>query len=161
MHHNTLVVLAQKWLHFKMKIFISLLLVLTFGYGAQIDEFASLVNYSRDYSSALKEAKKQNKPIMLVVVSNYCPWCKRFERKTLNTSLIQGQVKKDFIPLIIDKTRDKGKYPSEFYAKLVPTIFFINPKTQKSVYKSRGYSDNITFAIDMDMALKAYKRENK
>ncbi len=144
-----------------MKILLSLLLTFTFVLSAQIDNFASEVNYFRDYNSALKEAKKQKKPIMLIVVSTYCPWCKKFERKTLNTSLIQGQVKKDFIPLIIDKTRDKGKYPSEFYAKLVPTIFFINPKTQKHFYKSRGYSDNITFAIDMDMALKAYKRENK
>jgi len=143
------------------KLFLFLLLAFTFAFCAQIDEFASEVNYSRDYSSALKLAKKQNKPLMLVVVSNYCPWCKKFERKTLNSSLIQGQVKKDFIPLIIDKRTDKGKYPPEFYSKLIPTVFFINPKTEKHVYKSLGYSKNIVFAQDMDLALKAYLREKK
>ncbi len=144
-----------------MKILLSLLLTFSFALSAQIDKFASKVNYSRDYNSALKTAKEKNKPLMLVVVGDYCPWCKKFERKTLNSSLIQGQVKKDFIPLIIDKSKDKGKYPSEFYAKLVPTIFFINPKTQKHFFKSLGYSDKITFAIDMDLALKSYKKEKK
>jgi len=144
-----------------MKIFLFLLLTFTFALSAQIDDFASEVNYSRDYNSALKKAKEQNKLLMLVVVGDYCPWCKKFERKTLNSSLIQGQVKKDFIPVIIDKSKDKGRYPAEFYSKLIPTVFFIDPKTQKHFYESLGYSKKVVFAQDMDMALKAYKKEKK
>ena len=144
-----------------MKLVLFLLLAFTFAFCAQIDDFASEVNYSRDYNSALKLAKEQNKLLMLVVVGNYCPWCKKFERKTLNSSLIQGQVKKDFIPVIIDKKTDKGKYPPEFYSKLIPTVFFINSETQKHVYKSIGYSKKVVFAQDMDLALKAYRREKK
>lgn len=144
-----------------MKIFLSLLLTLTFAFSAQIDEFASEVKYSRDYNSALKLAKKQNKPLMLVVVGDYCPWCKKFERKTLSSSLVQGQVKKDFIPVIIDKTKDKGKYPPEFNSKLIPTVFFIDPNTQKHVFESLGYSKEVVFAIDMDLALKAYKKKSE
>lgn len=144
-----------------MKILLSLLLTFTFVLSAQIDEFASELNYSRDYNSALKSAKQQNKLLMLVVVGDYCPWCKKFERKTLNSTLIQAQVKKDFIPLIIDKTKDKGKYPPEFYSKLIPTVFFIDPKTQKHIFESLGYSKKTTFAIDMDLALKAYEKVKK
>ncbi|WP_373034517.1 thioredoxin family protein [Sulfurimonas sp.] len=144
-----------------MKILLFILLTFSFIFSAQIDEFASEVNYSRDYTSALKIAKEQNKLLMLVVVGDYCPWCKKFERKTLSSSLVQGQTKKDFIPIIIDKNRDKGKYPSEFYSRQIPTVFFINPKTQKHIFESLGYSDKTTFAIDMDLALKAYKREHK
>jgi len=144
-----------------MKILLSLLLTFTFALSAQIDEFASELNYSRDYNSALKSAKQQNKLLMLVVVGDYCPWCKKFERKTLNSTLIQAQVKKDFIPLIIDKTKDKGKYPPEFYSKLIPTVFFIDPKTQKHIFESLGYSKKTTFAIDMDLALKAYEKVKK
>ena len=144
-----------------MKIFLSLLFTLTFAFSTQIDEFATQVNYSRDYNSALQKAKEQNKPLMLVVVGDYCPWCKKFERKTLNSSLVQEQVKKDFIPVIIDKTKDKGKYPAEFYSKLIPTVFFIDPTTQKHVFESLGYSKKVVFAIDMDLALKAYKKGKK
>ena len=144
-----------------MKLFLSIFLTFTFAFSAQLDKFASEVQYSRDYNSALKQAKEQNKLLMLVVVGDYCPWCKKFERKTLNSSLIQGQVEKDFIPVIIDKAKDKGNYPPEFYSKLIPTVFFINPKTQKHVYESLGYSKKTVFAVDMDQALKAYKREIK
>lgn len=144
-----------------MKTLLLLLLTFSFAISAQIDEFASEVNYSRDYNAALKDAKSQNKLLMLVVVGDYCPWCKKFERKTLNSSLIQEQVKKDFIPVIIDKSKDKGKYPPEFYSKLIPTVFFIDPKTQKHVFESLGYSKKVTFAIDMDLALKAYKKVKK
>jgi len=144
-----------------MKLLLSMLLAFSFALSAQIDDFASEVNYSRDYNSALKVAKQQNKPLMLVVVGDYCPWCKKFERKTLNSSLIQDQVKKDFIPVIIDKVKDKGNYPPEFYSKLIPTVFFIDPKTQKHVYESLGYSKKTVFAVDMDLALKAYKRVKK
>jgi thiol-disulfide isomerase/thioredoxin len=144
-----------------MKLLLSMLLAFSFALSAQIDDFASEVNYSRDYKTALKAAKQQNKPIMLVVVGDYCPWCKKFERKTLNSTLIQSQVKKDFIPVIIDKSKDKGKYPPEFYSKLIPTVFFIDPTTQKHVYESLGYSKKTVFAVDMDLALKAYKRAKK
>jgi thioredoxin-related protein len=144
-----------------MKIFLFLLLTFSFALSAQIDEFASKVNYSRDYASALKSAKEQNKPLMLVVVGDYCPWCKKFERKTLSSSLVQEQVKKDFIPIIIDKNKDKGKYPAEFNSKLIPTVYFINPNTQKHVYESLGYSKKTVFAQDLDVALKAFKREKK
>lgn len=144
-----------------MKILLFILLTFSFALSAQIDEFASEVNYSRDYASALKSAKEQNKLLMLVVVGDYCPWCKKFERKTLSSSLVQEQTKKDFIPIIIDKNRDKGEYPQEFHSKQIPTVFFINPNTQKHIFESLGYSDKTTFAIDMDLALKAYKRESK
>jgi thiol-disulfide isomerase/thioredoxin len=144
-----------------MKLLLSMLLAFSFALSAQIDDFASEVNYSRDYKTALKAAKQQNKPIMLVVVGDYCPWCKKFERKTLNSTLIQSQVKKDFIPVIIDKSKDKGKYPPEFYSKLIPTVFFIDPIIQKHVYESLGYSKKTVFAVDMDLALKAYKRAKK
>jgi thioredoxin-related protein len=144
-----------------MKTLLLLLLTFSFALSAQIDEFASEVNYSRDYNAALKDAKSQNKLLMLVVVGDYCPWCKKFERKTLNSTLIQNQVKKDFIPVIIDKAKDKGKYPPEFYSKLIPTVFFIDPKTQKHIFESLGYSKKVTFAIDMDLALKAYQKVRK
>jgi thioredoxin-related protein len=143
-----------------MKILLSLLLLITFVFSAQLDKFASEVNYSRDYSQALKLAKEQNKLLMLVVVGDYCPWCKKFERKTLSSSLIKNKVSKDFIPLIIDKINDKGKYPDKFYSKYIPTVYFVNPKTQNAIFETLGYMKKKEFAQNMDSALKSYKEGN-
>ncbi|WP_294963253.1 thioredoxin family protein [Sulfurimonas sp.] len=143
-----------------MKILLSLLLFFTFAFSAQLDKFASEVNYSRNYNSALKLAKEQNKLLMLVVVGDYCPWCKKFERKTLSSSLIKNKVSKDFIPLIIDKINDKGKYPDKFYSKYIPTVHFVNPKTQNTIFETLGYMKKKEFAQNMNSALKSYKEGN-
>jgi len=144
-----------------MKIFITLLLLLTLSNAAKIDKFASEVGYSRDYTSALKIAKKQNKLIMLVVVGDYCPWCKKFERKALKSSLIRKKVKKDFIPVVIDNKRDMGKYPKKFHTKLLPTVYFINPKTEQKVLRVLGYAKKDDFADMMNEAKKTYSYRYK
>lgn len=135
-----------------MKIVLSLLLMFTLGLSAQIDEFAHEVNYSRDYAKALEVAKEQNRLLMLVVVGDYCPWCKKFERKTLNSKEISARVSNEFVPIIIDRASDKGKYPDEFYSKRIPTVFFIDPKTQKSVFESMGYMKPSKFSSELDFA---------
>ncbi len=141
-----------------MKILISLLLISSLAISAQIDKFASKNNYSRDYNSAAKIAKKQNKLIMLVVVSDFCPWCKKFEKKTLSSNLIKNKVEKNIIPIIINKNKDKGKYPAKFYSKLVPTVIFINPKTDKRVYETLGYMKKSDFIGEIDTALNKFNK---
>ncbi|EQB35408.1 hypothetical protein M947_08995 [Sulfurimonas hongkongensis] len=135
-----------------MKILISLILMFTLGLSAQIDEFAQEVKYLRDYTKALQVAKEQNKLLMFVAVGDYCPWCKKFERKTLSSKEIKARVSNEFVPLIIDRVKDKGAYPREFYAKVVPTVFFIDPNTQKIVFESMGYMKPSDFSGDLDSA---------
>ena len=144
-----------------MKIFLSLLLISTLALCAQIDEFASTQKYFRDYNTGLEVAKKQNKLIMLVVVTDFCPWCKKLERKTLSSNLVQKKVQKNLIPIIINKNKDKGKYPAKFYSKQVPTIIFINPKTNKRVYEALGYMKKDDFVQEIDTGLKAFKAVKK
>jgi len=126
--------------------------------SAQIDEFAHEVNYSRDYAKALEVAKEQNKLVMFVAVGDYCPWCKKFERKTLSSKEIKVRVLNEFIPLIIDRVNDKGTYPKEFYAQVVPTVFFIDPNTQKSLYKTIGYMKPSDFSDELNSAKANFKK---
>ena len=141
-----------------MKILLPLLLMFSLAFSAQIDEFASELNYSRDYNSALKDAKETNKLLMLVIVGDYCPWCKKFERKTLSSKNIKSKVSKELTPLIIDNAKDRGNYPEEFYTQRIPTVLFIDPKTQKSIHKTLGYTKKKEFLKDIDSALNKYKK---
>lgn len=144
-----------------MKILIILLTLLSFVYAAQIDEFATEVNYLRNYDMAVQTAKEQKKLLMIVVVGDYCPWCKKFERKTLKDSEVMAKVNENFVGIIIDKYKDKGKYPKEYYAPLIPAVFFIDPKNEKSLFETVAYMKPDEFMENMDYALNANKAEKK
>lgn len=144
-----------------MKVLITLFTLFSLIYSAQIDEFAAEVHYLRNYEMAIKTAKEQNKIVMLVVVGDYCPWCKKFERKTLSDSAVMTKVKESFVGIIIDKYKDKGKYPQEFSAPLIPAVFFINPKDGQSVQETVAYMKPDEFMENMDYAISLNKTEKK
>lgn len=133
----------------------SLILILSFFLSlnaAHIDDFASEMGYERDYTIALSKAQDQNKTIMLVVVGDTCPWCRKFERKTLSHEVVDMTIKADFIPLIIDRKHDEGKYPDIYNAKRIPTVYFLNPKKETQIYESMGYvkvKDYIKLLVDI------------
>lgn len=144
-----------------MKIFILIITILITLNAAKIDEFAKQNSYFRDYKSALTVARKQDKIIMLVLVADFCPWCKKFERKTLKNSSISKLIKKDYIPVIVDNYRDKSSYPKELYTTRLPTIYFINPNTQEVLNKSTLYVKHNDFHITMKEAKILFKKSNK
>jgi thioredoxin-related protein len=144
-----------------MKILLTLLTLFSLIQAAHIDEFASEVKYLRDYDLAIKTAKEQNKVVMLVLVGDYCPWCKKFERKTLMSSEVISKTDENFIAVVIDKYKDKGKYPEEFFAPLIPAVFFIEPKEQKSIVETVAYMKKDEFIENMDEALSTYAQQNK
>ncbi|PHR57118.1 MAG: thioredoxin [Arcobacter sp.] len=136
-----------------MKIIMILLTLFTLGFSAQIDEFASEVSYVRDYNKALKIAKEQKKVLMLVLVGDYCPWCKKFERKTLKSKEVREAVAKNFIAVVIDKYKDKGKYPEKFYAPVIPAVYFIDPRTEKSLVETVAYMKKEEFLENAEDAI--------
>lgn len=144
-----------------MKIFILLFIFLASVFGAEIDKFAQEVNYSRDYNSALETAKKENKMIMLLVVADYCPWCKKFEKKTLQNKSVSSQVSKDFVPVVIDNKRDKGLYPEEYNTSLIPSVFFIDPSSGKRIHKTVAYMKKKEYISNMNKALMLFKEGEK
>ncbi|MDQ1297763.1 MAG: hypothetical protein QG558_301 [Campylobacterota bacterium] len=144
-----------------MKILLMVLTLFNFIHAAQIDEFAAEVKYLRNYEMAFKTAKEQNKIVLLVVVGDYCPWCKKFERKTLNDPAVMTKTNESFVGIVIDKYKDTGKYPQEFSAPLIPAVFFINPKDGKSVQETVAYMKPDEFMENMDYALSLNKSEKK
>lgn len=142
-----------------MKILIIVLTLLSFAYAAQIDEFAAEANYLRNYEMAIKTAKEQNKVVMLVVVGDHCPWCKKFERETLKDSSVMTKTNESFVGIVIDRYSDKGKYPQEFFAPLIPAIFFIDPKDGKSLLETVACMKPDEFMEYMEYALELNEPE--
>lgn len=122
----------------------------------QIDEqnFASEMGYETNYNEALKKAQKLKKNIMLVLVSNFCPWCRKFEQRVLLKNDVNAIVQKNYVPLILNKEKDP--FPKEFDTGFTPIIHFIDYKTQKSYHNVIGYNnkDEFTYLLRSDDSTK-------
>lgn len=138
----------------------SLLLFLTLTlslFAAHIDDFASNMGYEREYNTALAKAKKENKVVMLVLVGDYCPWCRKFERKTLQRANVAINIQNNFIPVIVDKNLDKDKYPEKYYTSIVPTVRFIDPNKDVQISESVGYKKTKEYTEWLNKVLLDYK----
>ena len=108
-------------------------------FGAKVDDYAKEMNFERDYKTAIVKAKAEDKPLMMVLGADYCPWCRKFERKVLSSKLVNSYINAEVITLVVDKKYDIKTFPKEFQTSMTPRVFFINPKNGKSFYQTAGY----------------------
>lgn len=127
-------------------------------YGGS-EKLVEKMNYEISYEQALKKAQKLNKPLMLVIGQKGCPYCMKFEVKTLTKKVIHDKVEKNFIPLSV--LRNIDDFPKQFNPKGVPTVYFIEPKEQNIFYKSFGYKSKREFKNEIDKALEIFNKKHK
>lgn len=142
-----------------MKQILLYILLSTSIFALEIDEFSSHMGYMRDYNTALELAKKENKPLMLVVGTDYCPWCRKFERKTLKYSEVALKVNQDFIAIIVDKNKDRGNYPNKYASPITPSVFFINPHDNSTINNSVGYIRKKDYLEKLEGVLFVFDKE--
>lgn len=140
-----------------MKKILLILLLSCSIFAAEIDEYATEMNFFRNYDLALAEAKKADKPLMLIIVADYCPWCRKLERQTLASSKVKPRLA-EVVPVIMDQKYDADKFPSMFLTPRKPTVFFINPKTGEHFYESIGFVKKGEFLDTLDEVKKEYKK---
>lgn len=128
-----------------MKTLLILLLLNLTLFGAKIDDFAEEMSFERDYSSALSKAKKENKLLVMVLSSDYCPWCRKFEHKTLQSGIVKKTLYSNFIGLIVDKKYDEKSYPPRFKTHYTPAVYLINPQDESVLKESIGYTKKKEF----------------
>lgn len=138
------------------KVFL-LLVISTLLAASNIDRFAKEMGYHRDFSTALQQGKRENKLIMLVVVADYCPWCRKLERKTLKAEPVARQVDDHFIPVIVDRNYDKANYPKQYDVPRIPTVFFIDPNTEDHLYESIAYVKRGEYLNTLNEVQKTFK----
>lgn len=96
----------------------------------------SLMTYT-NYNEALTQAKKQNKPLLMFVYTDYCPWCEKMKKTTLSHKKTIEFINKNYIFLTINKEKDD--YPKEFIPRYIPTTYLIDAQKEEEVYALFGY----------------------
>ena len=140
-----------------MKKLLVMLFVCSSLFGAHVDNYAKSEGFERDYTTAVKKAKKADKPLMMVLGADYCPWCRKFERKTLSSDMIKNYLDKEIITLVVDKKYDIDTFPKKFQTYATPKVFFINPYTQEKFSESAGYIKKKDFMKKLESIKTMYK----
>lgn len=135
-----------------------ILLFVSFSlFADNIDNYAKEMEFQRDYTTALTKAKKENKVLIMVLSSDYCPWCRKFERKTLSSKLIKPKLQNEFITLVVDKKYDADSFPSQFKTQFTPMVFMIDPKNENVLIKTTGYVKKKEFLNSLEFAEGLYR----
>jgi len=131
-----------------MKILLLALILLSQIYAKSYKDFGNEFQYELNYKIALEKAQKEKKDIMILMVSNFCPWCQKLEKVVLSKEKINNQIHKKYIPLILNK--DERNYPKQFETPMVPTVYFVDSKTEQIKSKVIGYNNkaNIIYTIN-------------
>jgi len=113
------------------------------------------INWSSDFAQAQALAKKEHKPLMVLITSEQCRWCRKFEATTLQDNEIVGRINAHFTSVHV--TRDKSVYPQNLSAKMVPMSYFLDGEG-RVIYKIPGYWGVEDYNSVLDDALQKYKK---
>ncbi|MFA6187984.1 MAG: DUF255 domain-containing protein [Sulfuricurvum sp.] len=130
------------------KIFL-LMMFTVFVFGAEI-------TWNNSYEQALAKAKKESKPLMVLITSEQCRWCRKMENTTLQDEEIVSRINAKF--QAVNVTKDKSAYPKNLTAKMVPMSYFIDPSNSKVLYSIPGYWGSEDYNSILDDALRKYKK---
>ena len=119
---------------------------------------AEEINWSHDYEKALIQAKKENKFVYILITSDSCRWCRKFEQTTLLDMDIEDRLEEEYITLHF--SRDRHTIPPKFKTSPVPRHYFLDQKGD-ILYDTLGYRDVELFNSFMDNAKERYANKNR
>jgi len=91
--------------------------------------FSAEINWAKDYRSGMKQALKENKPVLLVSSRHSCKYCVILKDTTFKDKDIIKALNKDFIS-IIAYSDEQDYMPRELFTPGVPALWFLVPDGQ-------------------------------
>jgi thioredoxin-related protein len=103
-------------------------LIIAFLFLPSVTAFSEGINWSKDLNSALAEAKRSDKILMVDVYTEWCGWCKRLDQDTYTDPAVIARSAK-FVSLKIDaeKEPDGVAFAKKYRVSAYPTILFLEP----------------------------------
>lgn len=114
------------------------------------------IQWNDSYDQALLKAKKENKPLMVLITTESCRYCRKLEATTLQDEGVIAKMNTHFQTVHV--TKDKSIYPKTLKTKMVPTTYFIDPRDNKVLYSIPGFWDAEDYTSILDDATRKYTK---
>lgn len=99
---------------------------------------ASHVKWYNDFEAAHREALKQNKHLMVLLIKKDCPTCQNSLITTFMNQPYIDKINDEYIPVLVTKDQEQS-YPIEMlYTLVFPTLFFLDKYELFSCEPIRG-----------------------
>lgn len=90
---------------------------------------ASVFFYKGSYDNFLREAKKQNKPILLDFWASWCAPCKKMDKETFNDPALTSYINENFYIYKVNiDTFDGIEIANKFHVESFPTLLLLTSK---------------------------------
>ena len=117
------------------------------------------VHWQPDYERARAVAEETHRPIMVLMVSRTCRWCRRLERRTLENPMVGDYVNAHFVAVKV--YRGESDYPETLYATVVPTTFFLAPDGEPLRLVVEGYEEPSEFLDSLKVAKELFEKTGR
>ncbi|MGL4555125.1 MAG: DUF255 domain-containing protein [Gemmataceae bacterium] len=87
---------------------------------------AADVHYRADYGKALREAASTGKPMVVVVGTDDCHWCKQLDARTLGVEDVAKLLNERFVVYKIDATR-QPELATALRVQVYPSLYYASP----------------------------------
>jgi thioredoxin 1 len=137
-------------------------LILLFGLTTGCAPGADTIPWTNDLNQAIAAAKKENKPIMIDFMADWCPPCKEMDDSAFSDASVIFKAK-SFIPVRIDidkQPKVAAKYDAlaRAYGGVgIPNMLFMTSSGEK-IKHIVGYQDSGGLLSVMDSVLKSSQR---
>ena len=112
-------------------------------------ESISDFDWEESYAIAIERAKKENKPLFVMMTATWCPWCKKLEKETLSNSTVRESLK----PFIAVKVYENKEINKKLGCQGYPTLAFID-SDENVFHNIVGYRDVNSFISEVELARK-------
>ena len=135
------------------KLFLILPILTMFSFAGEYDD----IELKIDYDEAISIGKIEGKPVMVLITSKRCKWCKKFKKKTFSDDKIINRLNENFS--VVEVTRKKDDYPyKKLRARAVPTIYFLNSNGKPFMRPVIGYWNIENFNSYLSDAERKFKK---
>jgi thioredoxin-related protein len=114
------------------------------NYWDDYNLFAKYMGYETDYNKAINIAKKEHKDLLIVLVSDGCPYCHRLVDIILTKKEIREYINKKYIKLIINKDTNKN-YPKKLSRPFEPVTYIIDPSSGQIIDEIDGWQEEESY----------------
>jgi thioredoxin-like negative regulator of GroEL len=118
---------------------------------------APRIHWVRSLSAALKQARAENKPVMIDFWAEWCGWCHELDRSTYRDRAVVDLAEK-LVSVKVDTegSQTEARIAADYRVDSLPTIAFVSPEG-RMILRVSGFQRAADFVDTVEQALKTGK----